>query len=294
MHEPNEPANWRSDESLAAYLKRCDVPAIAGLDTRALTSLLRDKGTQKGYLGVTGEVAPEEGLRIAREWPGLDNQDYASRVSCESVHQWDPDGARTASWGIAEELPPTDLRIVAFDYGIKWNILRCMRRLGMDVQVVPAKTSAADVLALKPDGVFLSNGPADPAAVLYAIETARGLLGKVPIMGICLGHQLLGLASGAGTYRLKFGHHGCNHPVQDLATGAVEITTQNHNFAIDPDTVGDANLEITHINLNDQTVEGIRHTREPMFAVQHHPEAGPGPHDSGYLFPRFRELIARA
>jgi carbamoyl-phosphate synthase small subunit len=294
IHDLNPPANWRADESLDAYLQRSGVPAIAGLDTRALTGKIRDQGTMKAYLGVTGTKTPDEGLAIARAWPGLDGQDYACQVTCAKPAQWDPDGALTTSWGIADELPAPDLKIVAFDYGIKWNILRSMRKLGMEVQVVPAKTTAAAVLKLKPDAVFLSNGPADPAAVLYAIEAARGLLGKVPIMGICLGHQLLGLASGARTYRLKFGHHGSNHPVMDLATRAVEITTQNHNYALDPKTLAEAQLELTHVNLNDNTVEGIRHRREPMFAVQYHPEAGPGPHDSFYLFRRFRELIAKA
>ncbi len=294
VHETNEPANWRSEVSLDQFLKDQKVPGIGGLDTRALTSMLRDKGTQKAFLCVTGEKSPEEGIEIARRWPGLDGQDYASKVTCAEMHGWDPDNAHTISWGIADDLPPVDLKLVAFDYGIKWNILRCLRKLGMDITVVPAKTSAEEVLALKADAVFYSNGPADPAAVLYAIETARQLIGKTPIMGICLGHQLLGLACGAKTYRLKFGHHGCNHPVMDLETRAVEITTQNHNFAIDPASIEAANLQVTHLNLNDQTIEGIRHRSEPVFAVQHHPEAGPGPHDSSYLFTRFKELIAKA
>jgi carbamoyl-phosphate synthase small subunit len=182
---------------------------------------------------------------------------------------------------------------VAYDFGIKWNILRGLRRTGMDVTVVPARTPAADVLALKPDGVFLSNGPADPAAVSYAIESARELLGKLPIMGICLGHQILGWAVGGRTYRLKFGHHGINHPVKDLATGEIEITSQNHNFAVDKDSLDAAKVEVTHVNLNDRTIEGLRHRSEPMFCVQYHPEAGPGPHDSFYLFQRFRDMIEK-
>jgi carbamoyl-phosphate synthase small subunit len=291
LHEINDASNWRCEEPLGDGLRRRGIPAIAGVDTRALTSKLRDQGTQKGFLSVTGRVAEEEAVRRAREWEGLDGQDYASRVTCAQSYRWDPDGAITRSWGAATSLPETDLRVVAYDYGIKWNILRGLRRHGMDVTVVPAKTSAEDVLTMKPDGVFLSNGPADPAAVTYAVESARRLVGKVPLMGICLGHQLLGLAVGGRTYRLKFGHHGCNHPVKELASGEVEITSQNHNFAVDPQSLDSATIEITHINLNDQTVEGFRHRGEPMFAVQYHPEAGPGPHDPFYLFKEFRDMI---
>jgi carbamoyl-phosphate synthase small subunit len=294
VHELNEPSNWRCEESLSEAFKRQDVPALAGLDTRTLTSLLREKGTLKGYLSLTGEVSEEDAIAKARAWEGLDGQDYAARVTCDAAFDWDPDGSLTTSWGIADALPETDLKIVAYDFGIKWNILRSMRRSGMSVQVVPASTPAAEVLALKPDGVFLSNGPADPSAVTYAIDAARELLGKVPLMGICLGHQILGWACGGKTYRLKFGHHGCNHPVMDLRTRKVEITSQNHNFAIDPESLQKDLVEVTHLNLNDQTVEGLAHRKEPMFSVQYHPEACPGPHDPYYLFARFRELIASA
>lgn len=294
IHEMNEPSNWRADGSLTDYLVKWNIPAIAGVDTRALTSRLRMEGTQRGFMSITGKVGEVEAVKKALDWCGLDGQDYAAKVSCKAPYHWDTDGSLTQSWGIADSLPKADLKIVAYDFGIKWNILRSMRRNGMDVTVVPAQTPAAEVMKLKPDGVFLSNGPADPAAVTYAIEAARALLGKVPMMGICLGHQILGLACGGITYRLKFGHHGCNHPVKNLRTGAVEITSQNHNFAVDPASLDPAAVEVTHINLNDQTVEGLAHRKEPMFCVQYHPESSPGPHDPYYLFTQFRELIRKA
>jgi carbamoyl-phosphate synthase small subunit len=291
----NGSSNWRATESLAEALQRAGVPGLAGIDTRALTVKLRTQGTLKGFVCATGSVTPEEGVAKAREWCGLDGQDYAAKVSATKAYDWDTDDAKTTTWGAADHaLPPADLKIVAYDFGIKWNILRQLRLHGMRVRVVPAKTTAQAVLALKPDGVFLSNGPADPAAVTYAIDSIRALLGKVPLMGICLGHQLLGTAIGGRTGRLKFGHHGCNHPVQDVQTGKVEITSQNHNFTVLPETLDAGTVEVTHINLNDQTIEGLRHRREPAFSVQYHPEAGPGPHDSRYLFKRFRELIAKA
>jgi carbamoyl-phosphate synthase small subunit len=313
IHEMNATSNWRADESLREFLTRWNVPAIAGIDTRALTMLLREKGTQRGYMSVGAGPAVEPDLakdpldrqrsggservkedaaaKIARGWCGLDGQDYAARVSCVVPYRWDADGKLTCTWGVAESLPKPDMKIVAFDFGIKWNILRGMRRSGMDVTVVPAKTSAKDVLALKPDGVFFSNGPADPAAVTYAVQAAKDLLGKVPVMGICLGHQILGLASGGRTYRLKFGHHGCNHPVKDLVTGKVEITSQNHNFAVDIASLDSSRVEVTHMNLNDNTVEGLQIRKDRMFCVQYHPEAAPGPHDPFYLFGRFRDMI---
>jgi carbamoyl-phosphate synthase small subunit len=294
VHNLRQPSNWRSEVSLAEALRRHGIPAIAGVDTRALTARLREKGTQKGYLSVCGRVGPEAAVREAKAWCGLDGQDYASKVSCGAPYEWDPDDSLTRTWGIAESLPAAGMRIVAYDFGIKWNILRSLRRSGMKVTVVPARTSAADVLAMKPDGVFLSNGPADPAAVKYAIDAARSLVGKVPLMGICLGHQILGLALGGRTYRLKFGHHGCNHPVKEIETGKVEITSQNHNFAVDPASLDQSKVEVTHINLNDGTVEGFRHRSEPVFSVQNHPDAGPGPHDPFYLFGRFRDLIGAA
>ena len=291
VHKLNDASNWRSEGGLRACLEARGIPALAGVDTRALTTRLREAGTLKGCLSMTGALSEAVAIARARDWEGLDGQDYASRVSVESAYAWDADGSQSSSWGMAGDLPKADLRVTALDFGIKWNILRCLRGVGMDVTVVPATTSAEAILEGKPDGVFLSNGPADPAAVGYAIEMIRGLLGKVPLMGICLGHQLMGLALGGKTYRLKFGHHGCNHPVQELATGKVEITSQNHNFAVDRDSLPADTVEPTHINLNDRTVEGIRHKREPAFAVQYHPEGGPGPHDPLYLFKRFRELI---
>lgn len=301
VHEANETSNWRADMSLAEALIEQGIPAIAGIDTRALTSLLRDKGTQKGYLcvssertGADSEFTPEQAVAEAAAWEGLDGQDYASRVTSEKTYKWDEDGSLTCSWGVADKLPDADINLVCYDFGVKWNILRSLRLSGMNVTVVPAKTSADDVLAMKPDAVFLSNGPADPSAVKYAIQSAGELLGKVPMMGICLGHQILGHAVGGKTVRLPFGHHGCNHPVMDLSTRKVEITSQNHNFSVDQDSLDSSKVEVTHLNLNDQTVEGIAHKTEPMFSVQYHPEACPGPHDPYYLFKRFRDMVLNA
>ncbi|NOY75374.1 MAG: glutamine-hydrolyzing carbamoyl-phosphate synthase small subunit [Kiritimatiellaeota bacterium] len=290
LHEMNTPSNWRSEESLERLLLRSEVPAIAGIDTRFLTTKIREFGAMKAFLCVSGFISEADAVAKANEWSGLTGQDYASKVSCETAYEWDETGEISQSWGIADELPSTKHNIVAYDFGIKWNILRSLRLSGMSVKVVPSKTSVADVLKEKPDGVFLSNGPADPAAVGYAVENARGLIGKVPVMGICLGHQILGLAAGADRFKLKFGHHGCNHPVMRLADESVEITSQNHNFGLKEDSIPDC-LEITHVNLNDKTIEGIRHKSEPMFAVQYHPESSPGPHDPFYLFQEFASLI---
>ncbi len=295
VHRCNEPSNWRSEQSLADALIASGVPGLAGIDTRALTIRLRNTGTLKGFLCATGSVTADEGVARARDWSGLDNQDYAQKVSTHDAYLFDPNDTLSASWGIADgPLPEADIPVVAIDYGLKRNILRRLRQEGMRVTVVPARTTAAEVLALNPAGVFLSNGPADPAALTYAIETIRGLVGKVPIMGICLGHQLLGWAYGGRTCRLKFGHHGGNHPVKELASGKVEITSQNHNFTVDMDSLDRAQVEITHINLNDNTVEGMRHLHEPVFSVQYHPEAAPGPHDSRYVFNPFKKLILSA
>jgi carbamoyl-phosphate synthase small subunit len=294
VHEGNEPSNWRSEVSMQQQLAEHGIPALAGIDTRALTVKLRECGTLKGYISTTGEVDVPAAVAKAKAWEGLDGKDYASKVTCGETFEWDPDGSVSASWGIADELPKADLHIVAYDFGIKWNILRRFRENGFRVTVVPAAASPDEVLKHKPDGVFLSNGPADPAGVTYAIENIRALVGKAPMMGICLGHQLLGLALGGTTYRLKFGHHGCNHPVMDLETRKVEITSQNHNFVVDIDSLPKGSVEITHMNLNDNTVEGLRHRTEPLVSMQYHPEAAPGPHDSAYLFDRFRTLIKEA
>ena len=302
-----EPSNYRATQSLDEYLKANGVPGIYGVDTRALTIHLREHGNQKAWLGMgkIGELANERiselaneraGVEKAKEWEGLDGQDYASRVTCEKAYEFKN---RTESPGSSTDLSTsphlhfsTFPHVICYDFGVKTNILRSLATFA-SVTVVPAKTPAADVLAMKPDGVFLSNGPADPAAVGYAIENIKELLGKIPIMGICLGHQLLSLACGAKTGRLKFGHHGCNHPVKNLATGKVEITSQNHNFAVLPDSVPDC-LKVTHMNLNDGSIEGVRHKTLPALSVQYHPESCPGPHDSGYLFEEFKRLIEKS
>ena len=274
----NEPSNWRSTKSLGDYLAAAGVPGIYGVDTRALTIHLRDFGNQKAYLHVSPEPMDEaQAVAQAQAWEGLDGQDYAARVTCAAPYEF--------ASGVE-----SDLHVVCYDFGIKTNILRHIAAFAR-VTVVPAKTPAEEVLAMKPNGVFLSNGPADPAAVTYAQENIRRLLGRVPLFGICLGHQLLSIACGATTGRLKFGHHGCNHPVKNLKTGQVEITSQNHNFAVMDASVPDC-LEVTHVNLNDNTIEGVRHKTLPAFSVQYHPESCPGPHDSKYLFEDFRKLMA--
>jgi len=293
MHHDNEPSNFRAEESLQSVLERNGVPAIAGIDTRALTLKLRSSGTLKGYMHCDGaELSGDDGVERARQWEGLDGQDYASKVSCTEPYEWDDFPERTLVPGFSPELPPVEFKVAAYDFGIKWNILRSLRFCGISVRVFPARTPAAELLKWKPDGVFFSNGPADPAALPYAAQAAKELIGKVPVMGICLGHQILGIACGGRTYRLKFGHHGCNHPVRNCLTGAVEITSQNHNFALEEKSLP-SSVEVTHINLNDHTVEGLRHKTEPVFSVQYHPESAPGPHDSSYLFRQFRELMAR-
>ena len=264
------------EESLHDYMLAQGKPGIAGVDTRALTLHLREHGAQKAYLHVDGtDMSEEEAIKKAQEWEGLDGQDYASKVS-------DPNGYEFSSEG--------DLNVVALDFGIKTNILRNLAAQGMKVTVLPITATYEQVMAKKPDGVFLSNGPADPNSLPQVYNMVKKLLGTVPLMGICLGNQLLGLALGAKVSKLKFGHHGCNHPVKNLKTGAVEITSQNHNYAIDEATLP-ADVEVSHINLNDNTVEGIRHKELPAFSVQYHPESAPGPNDSLYLFSEFKQMI---
>ena len=298
-----EPSNWRSEKSLGEYLAENGVPGIYGVDTRALTLHIREHGNRKAYLCVDASLSEEAAMAKANEWPGLDGQDYAAKVTCEESYAFTPEPRATNHEPRATNHEPRatshepratnhDPGIICYDFGVKTNILRSLASWAR-VTVVPAKTPAEEVLALSPDGVFLSNGPADPAAVTYAIENIKKLLGKVPMMGICLGHQLLSLACGAKTGRLKFGHHGCNHPVKNLETGKVEITSQNHNFAVIPESVPDC-LEVTHVNLNDGSIEGVRHKTLPAFSVQYHPEACPGPHDSNYLFNQFKSMIKAA
>ena len=274
IHELNNASNYRNEEELEHFMLRQGKPAIAGVDTRALTLHLREHGAQKAYLHVSSEKLPEaEAVARARAWEGLDGKDYASLVTTPEPYRWNETGK---------------YHVVVYDFGVKYNILRQLADHGAQVSVVPAGTPSAEVLALHPDGVFLSNGPADPAAVGYAIDNIRALLGKVPMMGICLGHQLLGLACGAKCGRLKFGHHGCNHPVKNVLTGAVAISSQNHNYAL---TELPESLELTHVNLNDGSCEGLRHRQFPAFSVQYHPEAAPGPHDAQDLFDEFIKLM---
>jgi carbamoyl-phosphate synthase small subunit len=285
------PSNWRSEMPLGQYLERAGVPGIELIDTRALVRHIRTTGAQEAVLSSVS-LDPDELVSKAKASPGLVGRDLVKQVTCDQAYEWE-----IADWEIAtgyRRPSATELRdaplVAALDYGIKRNILRRLVATGFRVKVLPASSTAEQVLALNPDGVFLSNGPADPAAVLYAHETVRGLIDRKPIFGICLGHQILGLALGGETYKLTFGHHGANHPVIDLRTNRVEITSQNHGFAIEPDSL-QGKAELSHLNLNDKTVEGLRGKGLPFFSVQYHPEASPGPHDAGYLFTRFRQLV---
>ncbi len=282
-----QPSNWRARQSLRDYLTQYGIPGIQGIDTRALVRLLRDKGAMNGVLS-TLDASPAELVAKAQAAPSMVGQDLVRRVTCAAPYDWN-EGHWSIEGGYAKAAP-AERFVVAYDYGIKRNILRNLVSAGCRVRVVPATTPAAEVLQLKPDGIFLSNGPGDPDAVPYAKEIVRDLIGKRPIFGICLGHQILGLALGGRTYKLKFGHHGGNQPVMDLTTNKVEITSQNHGFAVDVDSLAGA-AELTHVNLNDQTVEGLRHRDVPLFSVQYHPESSPGPHDANYLFKRFVEMM---
>jgi len=275
-------SNWRARRSLPEFLCAHGIVGIAGIDTRALTRRLRDYGAQEGIIS-TREADPAVLVERARAVPGLSGRDLVQDVTCAASYVWDGGGSTLAE---PQRPPGVAPFVVAYDYGIKRNILRRLTDWGCRVTVVSASTPAEAVLELQPDGIFLSNGPGDPAALPHAIEQVRRFIGVKPVMGICLGHQILALACGAQTYKLKFGHHGGNQPIRDLRTERVLITAENHGFAVDPRTLPAA-MEVTHVNLNDQTVEGMRHRELPVFSVQYHPEASPGPHDARYLFGQF-------
>ena len=284
-------SSWRATESLDAYLGRHGIVGIQGIDTRALTRHLRDRGAQEGVIS-TEDLDPRRLVAKSKASPGLVGRDLVKEVTCSAPYE-----GTESVWRLGRgygERPPARFHVVAYDSGIKRNILRQLVSLDCRVTVVPAFASADEVRALRPDGLFVANGPGDPEGVPYLAESIRGLVPEIPTFGICLGHQILALALGARTYKLSFGHHGANHPVKDLGTGRVEVTSQNHGFAVDAESCGAPGLEVTHVNLNDGTCEGMRHRTWPVFSVQYHPEASPGPHDSHYLFRRFVELLAQS
>jgi carbamoyl-phosphate synthase small subunit len=291
------PSNWRATKPLDRYLKENAVAGLEGIDTRALARHLRDHGAQQGILSTTDEHRNDL-VRKAGALPTLLGRDLVCEVTCQKSYNWNETIWPQQAGGsfqkeVGDRSNAPQHHVVVYDFGVKQNILRMLIHSGCRVTVVPASASAEETLNLKPDGILLSNGPGDPEAVSYAIREIKKLLGKKPIFGICLGHQLLGLAMGGKTYKLKFGHHGGNQPVMDLNTKKVEVTTHNHGFAVDVDSLG-PEVELTHVNLNDQTVEGMRHRSLPIFSVQYHPEASPGPHDAHYLFNRFKEMMENA
>ncbi|KPL15147.1 MAG: carbamoyl phosphate synthase small subunit [Bacteroides sp. SM23_62] len=291
------PSNWRSEIDLRSFLVEKKIVGIQGIDTRALTKHIREKGAMKGVIS-TKDLDPDSLIQKAQSSPGLEGRDLVKQVTRDSQFTWE-EGFNQEwlpeqfSYQSVAQVSKKRFRVVVYDFGIKNNILRCLASLNCQLVIVPATTAASEVLKLNPHGIFLSNGPGDPAAVEYAIANVKQLIGRKPILGICLGHQILGLAFGGKAYKLKFGHHGANHPVKNLKTGKIEITAQNHGFALDIESMNSDEIELTHINLNDGTLEGMRHNKLPIFSVQYHPEASPGPHDSFYLFKQFIEEMEK-
>ncbi len=281
-------SNFRATDTLANFLKSRNILGVQGLDTRAITRHIRKAGALKGIVS-TQDLDPESLVNRAKSWPGLVGRDMVSSVTCQEPYGWSELGPVTGTH--FSSTSSGKYKVITLDYGLKYNQLRLLSSRDCQIQVVPAQTSAADILAMNPDGIFLSNGPGDPAGVPGVVETVRELIGKKPIFGICLGHQILGLAYGGSTYKLKFGHRGSNQPVKDLSTGKIEITAQNHGFCVDFNTINPDEVELTHININDNSVEGMRHKKHPVFSVQYHPENAPGPHDSLYLFDRFITML---